>query len=276
MAYKVEGTASDDCKIYVINTATDIVDRVESVSAGAYEIGLLTADNIHVLAEPDDVAKSPITYTNIDTVYYAYIQPTFGLNLKEVKRHGSYSAGVVFSSESGPTLRGYNGGSSLGWANSFCVFDKDVIVGNKVQVDWSGTAGAGDNGMFKVIVADGTFDRTNDADFPQSTTSPWLDKGGGDLEILYEATSAGFSRNTITTGVLSLSGSTQSQVTVFVTVGTSSGNWAYYDLYTMNILSSSDAIITEATIDGSLVWVEGGVSDWEYGKLGTPVTVSAQ
>ena len=45
MAYKIEGVASEDCDIYVINAATDQLDKVQSVIAGAYEVPLLSMVN---------------------------------------------------------------------------------------------------------------------------------------------------------------------------------------------------------------------------------------
>jgi hypothetical protein len=279
MAYKISGTASDDCTVYVINADTDVVDKVESVSAGAYEITLLSSQNIHILSEADDGSKSPIAYTNVTATHYDYIQPTFGLNIKESRRHGSYNAGVTISKPSGSVLQGYSGGgTNLGWATSFCVFDKNVLIGNKVSVDWLGGIGAGDSATYYFRIIDGSYSRTNDSDFPISAAAPFLSKGGGDLVTIREFADIGysFSRRTDTSSILTLSGSTQSYVTVYITVGTSSGRYGWYDLYSMKVLSSSDAVITEATMSAALVWPEGGASEYQYGKLGTPVTVVAQ
>ena len=279
MAYKISGTASHDCTVYVINTASNLVDKVQSVSAGAYEIELLTSQNNHLMAEPDDGNLTPIAYTNVDAEYYDYIQPTFGLSLKEVKRHGSFTSGVVFSKPSGTTLEGRNLSSALGWANAFCVFDKNVLIGNKVQIDWQGDSGSGDDGDFKAVIADGFYDRNNGSDFPQNLTTGWASKGGGDLVTMYDNVVSSFGRNTLDTGVLTLAGSTQSYVTVFVTVATGSGRYAWYTLYSMKVLSPSNAVITEATMDASIVWPEGqtgGDANYEYGRLGTIDTIIAQ
>ena len=53
MAYKISGTVSDDCKIYVINTSDDSLEQVKSVSAGAYSVDLLDEENVHVFAVRD-------------------------------------------------------------------------------------------------------------------------------------------------------------------------------------------------------------------------------
>lgn len=275
MAYKISGTVSDDCDIYVINSASDIIDKVESVSAGAYEIGLLTAPNVHILAvHPTKGARS---YSYIDAEYYSYVQPTFGLSLKEVKRHADYVAGVSFSNPEANVVRGYNASSALGYANTFCSFETSILDGNSMTFDWSGIVGSGDTGSFVIEIVDGSYDRTSATDFVLG--SPWVSKGAGQLVEVYSASlGASFSRYTINSGTLDLSLSTQGYVTVFVRVSTSYGRYASYDLYGMEVRSPSNAIITQADMSGTLVWPEGfnPTADYEYGKVGTPVIVETQ
>ena len=277
MAYKIEGVASSDCDIYVIDADTDLLDKMVSVSAGSYTVELLSAQTNHVMAV--SASDGAIAYSDVVATYYDYIQPTFGLSIKESRRHNDYPAGVTISKPSGSVLQGYSGGgSNLGWATSFCVFDKNVLIGNKVSVDWLGGIGAGDSATYYFRVIDGSYSRTNDSDFPISATAPFLSKGGGDLVTIREFADIGysFSRRTDTSGILTLSGSTQSYVTVYITVGTSGGRYGWYDLYSMKVLSSSNAVITEATMSSALVWPEGGASEYQYGKLGTPETIIAQ
>jgi len=69
MSYKFSGTASEDCSVYVINTSDDSIEKVESVSAGPYEIDGLTQQDIHVMAIPVS-DKSGVVYQDVTAIYY--------------------------------------------------------------------------------------------------------------------------------------------------------------------------------------------------------------
>ena len=68
MAYKIEGTVSDDAKIYVINTSDDSLEQVKSVSAGAYTVDLLDEENVHVIAVRNSDSKA-LAYGAVDADY---------------------------------------------------------------------------------------------------------------------------------------------------------------------------------------------------------------
>ena len=85
MAYRIQGTASHDCKVYIINASTHLLDRSIDVSAGSYEALLLSAEYNHITAVATDPALHPITYSNVQAQSYVFVQPTFGFNLKEIK-----------------------------------------------------------------------------------------------------------------------------------------------------------------------------------------------
>ena len=71
-SYKIEGTVSEPCKIYVIDSSDDSLVTVESVaSAGSYSIlPLVDVSNVHLLGVPDDPQKQALAYHSVDGIVH--------------------------------------------------------------------------------------------------------------------------------------------------------------------------------------------------------------
>lgn len=70
MPYKINGTSSKSCLVYVIDTVTSGIDTTTPISAGSYEINQLSSTQVHVVAVPDDSDFNAVSYRDIDTTYY--------------------------------------------------------------------------------------------------------------------------------------------------------------------------------------------------------------
>lgn len=70
MAYRIDGTVTDDSKIYIINTSNDTIEAVKSVSAGTYFVNYLDEESVHVLAVRTSDNKA-LAYGGVNAIYEA-------------------------------------------------------------------------------------------------------------------------------------------------------------------------------------------------------------
>jgi len=152
-------------------------------------------------------------------------------------------------------LRSGHSVANQGYCHVFKVFDKSIITGKDLTVRWEGTRTFFDSSPdYKILVLDGSYDRNTSSDFPLDPTVNGAGfttplKGAGKL---HEVTRTG-SPNQIQTDIIpmTLAGSTESKITVAVTV--------VDDTINNNILEVS---IVDIKIDdvGLWAWTVSGAS----------------
>jgi len=102
--------------------------------------------------------------------------------------------------------------NSIGNGIVFKTFDKADIIGKDIKITWANDRnGPGVTSGITIAVLDGSYDRSDNADFPSN--GPLLIKGGGALDVF--TTFLVFSEQTDTL-TASLTGSVLEEVTVFV------------------------------------------------------------
>ena len=187
----------------------------------------------------------------------------FDLQLKVQQINASYSTGVVWSWDSGNSrIQQHMNTGAISFGMMFVTFPTSFLDGKKVKADWQGQFGW-DWGAYLTIM-DGAYTASSTVDFPQVAGTWYATKGAGELYNYYTGSVFSFAREVRDTGVLDLSSSQESNVTIFLRVGdyhnTYEGDLWVYDL---QITDASDSVIYSVKKNGTVSMTDDG--NWDYG-----------
>ena len=242
MPYKINGTASHDCKIFVIDSTLEEVTNVADVSAGAYEVGAIPAENNHVFAI-NPINGQLVGHGNVDAIEYTYYPEEFGVQIKEFKTHAPYHPGINVTKQSGG-LR--IAGAGIGSLTLFTSMPTEVMVGKKLKIDWYCTRSYARDTYVRVF--DGAYDRANRSDIPNLSstgiTYPYnifTLKGAGRLFEYID--NGSWARHTYTSSIIDVSSAQLDDVTLSITLyNVNSGGSFTLDVYNIQIVESDDTV----------------------------------
>lgn len=192
------------------------------------------------------------------------------LQLKEHRNaHGSGQNITVTFDAGGGTISTDSSTSSRGWAHFFFNVDRLWLEGKKLRIYWEHPSGSSYVTSY-VQIRDGEYIRSSEVDFPDNQDRP--SKGNGLLSTMFEHT-GNFGATTQTSGVLDLSGGSETKVTVFVSEGMADdadGYQTMFDLrlYSLKILSAGDDTLIEFDLDPRTMEVDDTYGDYGYTEGG--------
>jgi len=148
--------------------------------------------------------------------------------------------------------------SGVAWCHVFKVFDKADVINRNLNVTWAGLANPFGIALH-IQVIDGSYDRTNATDFPLLNNQDGFSnplKGGGELHSIIVNTNP-FNQSDILN--MTLTGSTESQVTVAVSLRDGSAtNTVTMDVFEVFILGVGQWLFnSNATVTNEVTGTAG-------------------
>lgn len=180
------------------------------------------------------------------------------LSLKEHRDPNSGNFVVTFSG--GVQLRGHTTTQDGGWILVFFNVDPDYIDGKKLKITWAQTGGGIDL-YTKMMLYDGSYDRSSDTDFPDM--GAMLLKGAGLLQTI--SSFGGVMSQRTEEWTVDASGATLDTCCVMIECGSTSIFGALPSLwvYTYQILDQEDNVLLSFVWDTIDMELTG--TYWDYG-----------
>jgi hypothetical protein len=158
--------------------------------------------------------------------------------------------------------------ASLGYGYFFVVVPRTWLHGKYIRFNWEGYISAGTGTSIRVLIYDGSYDRSSDTDFPNGSDIP--NKGNGSLQVLVSKT-ATFANETQDVQA-DVDGGTQETCTIFFCIydGNNARNyWEQMDWFEINQnANGSGNLVSEHFTDSVTMERTGGTGDYGYISTG--------
>lgn len=188
----------------------------------------------------------------------------FALSLREHKCYSIFSSNTSFSKPDANSLKLSSSNSNGGVGYAFKTFSKEFLQGRKLRFKWS-SSNNDYNVYYNAIIYDGSYDRSNSADFPDNN---WLTlKGAGNVQNI--ATIKDNTSNNLVEVDLDLSKSTQDEVTLmFLSYDAWGGVYTNLTIHEVEILDAQGNVLAYFDSSAPLI-MERSNSTADYGYIGT-------
>lgn len=189
-------------------------------------------------------------------------------SLREHKLYAALNPVITFSKPSGSVVKVDSTLLSYGRGYAFITVPRAWLDGKYLRFLWKGSATDGHAVEFKVLIYDGSYDRSSDTDFPSG--SEILSKGNGLLQTVVDPPST-FDWTTADV-LIDVSGGSETNCTIFFQLTDAWGDWAVYmeiDWFEINSASGgSGNLYDEQFTDSVTMEVTGTYGDYGYISTG--------
>lgn len=190
----------------------------------------------------------------------------FEFQLREQKRLGAYPVNVTFTKSAASVLKieDWTAGT-LGHGYAFATFDRAFLNGKTIGIRWKSSKSGPGATPQSVLIYDGSYDRTSDADFPDPGAGP-TPKGNGLLQTVFSHVPP-FAW-TEEEAVVNVAGGSEDDVTVFISMYDAHASTLYnIEIDWVKILENSDELCIEDFTDAVVMEQTG--TDKDYGTIST-------